>query len=216
MPYYRLYHLDPHTGHIDRAEELFAADDVAAVHDLQQRRSPHPLELWLGGRKVASRWRGRGGCIRAQASRTTAKVGWKPSAKIGLRPRPQGKPRQRAQGRPQKRFVAIRIEPQRRREEGLGNPPPQGARLNRDGLCPHVVQEGRKPAEARAGGLSMMVGSRDDRSYFEARAEAEIEAANQARHPDAARAHYILAAHYLDLAHNPEPVVPAAPGLLAV
>jgi hypothetical protein len=62
----------------------------------------------------------------------------------------------------------------------------------------------------------MMVGSRDDRSYFEARAEAEIEAANQARHPDAARAHYILAAHYLDLAHNPEPVVPAAPGLLAV
>jgi hypothetical protein len=52
MPYYRLYHLGPHTGHIDRAEELFAADDVAAVHDLQQRRSPHPLELWLGGRKV--------------------------------------------------------------------------------------------------------------------------------------------------------------------
>ena len=52
MPYYRLYHLDRHTGHIERAEELFAADDVAAVHDLQQRQSDHPLELWQAGRKV--------------------------------------------------------------------------------------------------------------------------------------------------------------------
>ena len=52
MPYYRLYHLDPHTGHINRAEEIFAADDVAAAHDLQQRNIDHPLELWDGGRKV--------------------------------------------------------------------------------------------------------------------------------------------------------------------
>jgi len=52
MPYYRLYHLDPHTGHIDRAEELFAADDVAAIHDLQQRNGTRPLELWQQGRKV--------------------------------------------------------------------------------------------------------------------------------------------------------------------
>ena len=52
MPYYRLYHLDPHTGHINRADELFAADDVAAMHDLQQRQSGHPLELWERGRKV--------------------------------------------------------------------------------------------------------------------------------------------------------------------
>lgn len=43
-----------------------------------------------------------------------------------------------------------------------------------------------------------------DRSYYEERAEAEIEAAHQARHPAAARAHYVLAAYYLDLAHNPE------------
>ncbi|HEV7661120.1 MAG TPA: hypothetical protein VGO55_14875 [Allosphingosinicella sp.] len=43
-----------------------------------------------------------------------------------------------------------------------------------------------------------------DRCYYEARAEAEIEAAHQASHPAAARAHYVLAAHYLDLAHNPE------------
>jgi hypothetical protein len=53
MPYYRLYHLDPHTGHINRAEELFAADDVAAVCALQQRRAAHPLELWERGRKVS-------------------------------------------------------------------------------------------------------------------------------------------------------------------
>jgi hypothetical protein len=52
MPYYRLYHLDTHTGHIQHAEELFAADDVAAVHDLQQRQADHPLELWELGRKV--------------------------------------------------------------------------------------------------------------------------------------------------------------------
>jgi hypothetical protein len=52
MPYYRLYHLDEHTGHINRAEELFAADDVAAVHDLQQRQADHPLELWQEKRKV--------------------------------------------------------------------------------------------------------------------------------------------------------------------
>ena len=55
-----------------------------------------------------------------------------------------------------------------------------------------------------------------DRSYYEARAEAEIEAAHNARHPGAARAHYLLAAHYLDLAHNPE-AAPSAPlSLLAV
>ena len=52
MPYYRLYHLDPYTGHIDNAEDLFAADDVAAVSELQQRDSDHPLELWDRGRKV--------------------------------------------------------------------------------------------------------------------------------------------------------------------
>jgi hypothetical protein len=44
-----------------------------------------------------------------------------------------------------------------------------------------------------------------DRSYYGERAEAEIEAADRAAHPVAARAHYVLAAYYLDLAHNPEP-----------
>lgn len=53
MPHYRLYHLDPDTGHIKTAEELFAADDVGALHDLQQRRFDHAVELWERGRKVA-------------------------------------------------------------------------------------------------------------------------------------------------------------------
>jgi hypothetical protein len=52
MPWYRLYHLDPHSGHFQRAEELFAADDVSAIHDLQLRQADHPLELWEQGRKV--------------------------------------------------------------------------------------------------------------------------------------------------------------------
>jgi hypothetical protein len=52
MPWYRLYHLDPHSGHIERAEDLFGADDVAAIYELQQRGTQHPLELWESGRKV--------------------------------------------------------------------------------------------------------------------------------------------------------------------
>lgn len=43
----------------------------------------------------------------------------------------------------------------------------------------------------------------NDRDYFLNRAEAEIEAARRARHPDAARAHFLLAGYYLDLAYNP-------------
>jgi hypothetical protein len=63
----------------------------------------------------------------------------------------------------------------------------------------------------------MLFRPRDDRSYYRDRAEAEIEAAHDAGNPVAARAHYTLAAHYLDLAHNPEaathgPPDPAASG----
>jgi hypothetical protein len=54
----------------------------------------------------------------------------------------------------------------------------------------------------------MTFNPRDDRSYYRARAETEIEAAHGAGHPVAARAHYTLAAHYLDLAHNPDSPAP--------
>ena len=46
--------------------------------------------------------------------------------------------------------------------------------------------------------------SEEERSYFRERAEAEIRAAQAAGHPDAARAHYLLAGYYLDLTFNPE------------
>lgn len=52
MPGYRLYFLDRHSGHIERAETLQAADDVAAIHRIQLRGSTEPMELSCGGRKV--------------------------------------------------------------------------------------------------------------------------------------------------------------------
>jgi hypothetical protein len=39
---------------------------------------------------------------------------------------------------------------------------------------------------------------RDDTTYFYARAETELELAQRATHPEAVRAHYIIANHYLD------------------
>jgi hypothetical protein len=52
VPDYRLYRLDPHSGHIRGAEDMHAGDDVAAIHDVQLRRIPVPVELWQGKRKV--------------------------------------------------------------------------------------------------------------------------------------------------------------------
>ncbi|WP_129790513.1 hypothetical protein [Sphingosinicella sp. CPCC 101087] len=51
----------------------------------------------------------------------------------------------------------------------------------------------------------------DERSYFRIRAEQEIRAAQAASHPEAARAHYMMAGYYLDLAHNPEAAAPPPP-----
>ena len=41
-----------------------------------------------------------------------------------------------------------------------------------------------------------------DKDYFLARAEAELDLANAATHGDAAKAHYYLAAFYLDRAQS--------------
>lgn len=46
----------------------------------------------------------------------------------------------------------------------------------------------------------------DDRAYFQTRAEAEIELAQHAEHPDAVRSHYLLAGYYLDLVHCDVPM----------
>jgi hypothetical protein len=53
MPDYRLYFLDRFSGHIEGAENFHAADDVAAIHRIQLRGSPEPMELWSGARKVS-------------------------------------------------------------------------------------------------------------------------------------------------------------------
>jgi hypothetical protein len=42
----------------------------------------------------------------------------------------------------------------------------------------------------------------DDRAYYEARAEAELELAQQSDHPAVVRAHYILAGTYLDIVYG--------------
>lgn len=44
---------------------------------------------------------------------------------------------------------------------------------------------------------------REDHTYYEARAEQEIEAAQKARDVRVVRAHYRLANYYLDLVHGP-------------
>ena len=53
MPYYRLYLLNPHNGHIDGAQDFHGADDVEAIGLVGRRNDAVPTELWCGGRKVA-------------------------------------------------------------------------------------------------------------------------------------------------------------------
>jgi hypothetical protein len=52
LPYYRLYYLDPHSGHIDRFEEFDAAGDIEAIGRAGDRQCEGPLELWSERRKV--------------------------------------------------------------------------------------------------------------------------------------------------------------------
>ena len=44
--------------------------------------------------------------------------------------------------------------------------------------------------------------TREDRRYYEVRAEAELTAALISDHPEDSRAHYLLAGFYLDLVHG--------------
>lgn len=52
MVYYRLYFLNPHSGHIDGFEEYHATDDVAATERAAEYCGDVPLELWSGRRKI--------------------------------------------------------------------------------------------------------------------------------------------------------------------
>lgn len=53
LPDYRLYLLNPHSGHIDGVEEFHSGDDVEAVCLVAQRQAAVPMELWSGGRKIS-------------------------------------------------------------------------------------------------------------------------------------------------------------------
>jgi hypothetical protein len=50
--YYRLYFLNPRSGHIIRFAEFEAVDDEAAIALAAEQEGPQPLELWCRQRKV--------------------------------------------------------------------------------------------------------------------------------------------------------------------
>ena len=52
VAYYRLYFLDPHSGHIAAFEAIEAEDDARALTVAENRLGWQPLELWCQGRKV--------------------------------------------------------------------------------------------------------------------------------------------------------------------
>ena len=52
MPDYRLYLMNPHSGHIDGVETFHSGDDVEAILLVQGRERAVPAELWCGNRKV--------------------------------------------------------------------------------------------------------------------------------------------------------------------
>lgn len=52
MTYYRLYFMDPRSGHIAAFESIEAEDDAAAIAAAERHLGWQPLELWCQGRKV--------------------------------------------------------------------------------------------------------------------------------------------------------------------
>ena len=52
VAYYRLYFLDPHSGHIAAFEAIEAEDDAQALTLAEHHLGWQPLELWCAGRKV--------------------------------------------------------------------------------------------------------------------------------------------------------------------
>jgi hypothetical protein len=52
MRYYRLYFMDPLSGHIDQFREFEADDDEAAIAIAEAWREDRPMELWNRERKL--------------------------------------------------------------------------------------------------------------------------------------------------------------------
>ncbi|MDQ8756825.1 hypothetical protein RCO27_11360 [Sphingosinicella sp. LHD-64] len=44
--------MDPHSGHIDRIDQLYAGDDVEAISLARQTKRKVPVEVWRDGRKI--------------------------------------------------------------------------------------------------------------------------------------------------------------------
>jgi hypothetical protein len=66
VAYYRLYFMDPRSGHIAAFESIEAAHDAAALVAAERHRGWQPLELWCRGRKVQ-----RFEAVQAAAARQT-------------------------------------------------------------------------------------------------------------------------------------------------
>jgi hypothetical protein len=52
MASYRLYFMDPQSGHIEHFDEFAAANDTAAIDYTLQQELMRPIELWCRHRKV--------------------------------------------------------------------------------------------------------------------------------------------------------------------
>ena len=52
MPYYRLYFMSPHSGHIEHFSEFDAAGDAEAMARAREHEGQEALELWNERRKV--------------------------------------------------------------------------------------------------------------------------------------------------------------------
>jgi hypothetical protein len=52
MAYYRLYFMDPRSGHISTYQSIDADDDETAAATAEKHLGRQPLELWCEGRKV--------------------------------------------------------------------------------------------------------------------------------------------------------------------
>ena len=52
MTYYRLYFMDPRSGHISAFESIEADSDEAALAAAEKHVGTQALELWCQGRKV--------------------------------------------------------------------------------------------------------------------------------------------------------------------
>ena len=52
MPGFRIFYVDGSAGHITGSHDFNAADDLAAIHQVEEYRTGSAMELWSGTRKI--------------------------------------------------------------------------------------------------------------------------------------------------------------------